>query len=286
MKLDSIGLSGLGFCMFLFLLITTPVLGETGPDELYRQGKYAEARDVYSRLDMDNPGDVRFRYNKGCAAYQAGDYDAAGAAFKSVLHRARSDDMKFRTLYNLGNTAFRQGDFSSAAGYYKDAIVLDPDSSDARYNLELALAAGEKQQQSSEDEPGGDQKDGSQQEKASDNGRKQDGSDDGKAGDSQGDQSEKDAEKNARDQEKSGEGTEESQTAGSDEGEEQEDLSGELSGPQQGSTGTMQPDRGETGGSSMDEQRSEALLDNITEDRSRLYRHERGRSGPASGKDW
>ncbi|HOO47285.1 MAG TPA: tetratricopeptide repeat protein [Deltaproteobacteria bacterium] len=284
MKLDSIGLSGLGFCMFLFLLITTPVLGETGPDELYRQGKYAEARDEYSRLDMDNPGDIRFRYNKGCAAYQAGDYDAAGAAFKSVLHRAGSDDMKFRTLYNLGNTAFKKGDFSSAAGYYKDAIVIDPNSSDARYNLELALAA-EKNQQQSQDQQGGDQKDGSQQQEKSGNGKKQDGSDDGSTGDSEGDQSVQEEEKSARDQEKSDEGPGESEAKGSDEGEEPDDLSGELTGPQ-GSAGAMQPDRDETGSSSMDEQRAEALLDNITEDRSRLYRHERGRSGPASGKDW
>ncbi|HHO76623.1 MAG TPA: tetratricopeptide repeat protein [Deltaproteobacteria bacterium] len=285
MKQDGISISRLGLCFVLFILVADPVLGETGPDELYRQGKYAQAQDGYSRLDMDNPGDIRFRYNKGCAAYQAQDYDSARAAFSSALHRAGDDDMRFRTLYNLGNTAYRQGDFSSAAGYYKDAIVIDPGSSDARYNLELALAAEKSQQPSPEDEPGGDQKDGSQQDKASDNGKKQDASDDGTAGDSQGDQSEKDAEKKARDQEKADEGPDESRAAGADEGEEPDDLSGELTGPK-GGAGAMQPDQGETGSSSMDERRAKALLDNITEDRSRLYRHEGGRSGPASGKDW
>ncbi len=50
------------------------------PDELYRKGRFAEAEKAYARSDMDNPKDLRYRYNRGCAAYQSGDYQAAAAA--------------------------------------------------------------------------------------------------------------------------------------------------------------------------------------------------------------
>ena len=74
----------------------TQVLAKENPDELYRQGRFAEAEKAYARSDMDHPKDIRYRYNRGCAAYQNGDFQGAMAAFSSVLRRAKDDEMRFK----------------------------------------------------------------------------------------------------------------------------------------------------------------------------------------------
>ncbi|MEE9566446.1 MAG: hypothetical protein V3W17_03005, partial [Desulfobacteria bacterium] len=82
------------------------------PDELYRQGYFAEAEEAYALLDMDHPDDVRYRYNRGCAAFEGLEYQAARAALSSVLRKAEDNEMRFKTAYNLGNTAFMQDEVS------------------------------------------------------------------------------------------------------------------------------------------------------------------------------
>ncbi len=137
------------FVIFLLVVIGiflgTPVSASENPDELYRLGRFAEAEKIYADSDMDNPKDLRYRYNRGCANYQGADYKGAMASFSSVLRRAKDSRTRLKAAYNLGNTAFKQGDFASAAAHYKKAILIDPESENARYNLEIALRRLEKQ---------------------------------------------------------------------------------------------------------------------------------------------
>ena len=125
--------------LLLGLALPNLTYAAENPDELYRQGRYAEAEQTYAQYDMDHPKDIRYRYNRGCSSYSNSDYQAAMAAFASVLRRATDDNLKFKASYNLGNTAFKQGDFASAAAHYKQAIRYNPENEDAQHNLELAL---------------------------------------------------------------------------------------------------------------------------------------------------
>ncbi|MBW2208177.1 MAG: hypothetical protein JRG79_14805, partial [Deltaproteobacteria bacterium] len=99
-----------GHSLLRQLIICTALLGSLflsraiaaeHPDELYRQGYFEEAEEAYALLDMDHPDDVRYRYNRGCAAFQGLEYQAARAAFSSVLRKAENNEMRFRTAYNL-----------------------------------------------------------------------------------------------------------------------------------------------------------------------------------------
>ncbi len=141
-------------------LCLAPVSAAESPDELYRQGRYEEAQQAYAQQDMDHPKDIRFRYNRGCAAFQNGQYAEASAAFSSVMKRTENADLRFKAAFNLGNTAFKQGDYASAATYYKQALVEQPSSENARYNLELTLRTlkkeKEKQEQQQPDAPPSD----------------------------------------------------------------------------------------------------------------------------------
>ena len=77
------------FVIFLLVVIGiflgAPVLaaGDENPDELYRLGRFAEAEKIYADSDMDNPKDLRYRYNRACSNYQGADYKgAAGRIFQ------------------------------------------------------------------------------------------------------------------------------------------------------------------------------------------------------------
>ena len=50
-----------------------------------------------------------------------------------------SDDVRFALLYNLGILAHRNGNYAQAADFFKQALLIDGSSVDAKVNLELSL---------------------------------------------------------------------------------------------------------------------------------------------------
>ncbi len=283
----------LGFLIVIAVcsLCTVPapkpaLAAESSPDDLYRQGRYEEAEKEYSRLDMDNPKDIRYRYNRGCATFQNGKYKEASAAFSSVLKRTQDPGERFKASYNLGNTAFNQGDFQSAAEFFKQALIDDPASEDARYNLELSLRSLEKmKQQESESQEsngkedsgkeGGDRKKGDTQK--GENGKPPDNSK---------------PEKNKDQQQKEEPGTNQDQGSARNkqpETDAEENLSGELKPRQELS---QLKEKKETPGddkAATDKKKAEALFDNVQENPSEIMRFMtsgENQRGTASGKDW
>jgi Ca-activated chloride channel family protein len=276
------------------MLIATPTFATEDPDALYREGRFKEAEDAYAQKDMDHPKDVRFRYNKGCAAFQNNDPKGAAAAFYSVLKRTEDHDIRFRTAYNLGNTAFAQGDFQKAVEYFKQAILLQPENEDARYNLELALRERQKQKEQQEQQKEGDHQDDSNQKGDQESeGRNQEQQQEKPSSDkgNQGDQKDKASQDEDRTQEaKSNQGDDSGQ---SNEQQGQADQPNDLSGDLNASQPMPDQDQGEdqqrSPTAAMDRKKAEALLDNVQEDPSRFLRFqipEEKRHGVPSGKDW
>lgn len=282
-------------------MIANRAPAQENPDELYQKGRFAEAEKAYASLDMDHPKDIRYRYNRGAAAYQKGDYQGAMAAFSSVLKRAGDDEVRFRASYNLGNTAFKLGDFASAEAHYKKALLYNPQSEDARYNLELALRELEKQKKNKDEEQQ------NQDQKHSDpSGEKGDQTKKGENRESPDKPPrEKPPEQSSPPEKDQGDdkgepesGQEKEPKQGKDEGiergqkaeqESSRDLSGELKGQQdlpEPEEGDLPPEQAK---SLIDRKKAEALLDNIKEGRSRSFRFQipqEKRRGVLSGKDW
>ena len=297
------------FTLLFGLISSTHAEADEDPDELYRQGCFAEAEKAYAASDMDHPKDLRYRYNRGCAAYKNSDYQAAMAAFSSVLKRTQAKDPQttgqdietlFKTAYNLGNTAFKQGDFGSAAAYYKQAIICNPENEDTKYNLEIALIELAKQKKSKTEEPKTQpQKDSDKTEDQADQSKTcKEGEDSDK---SSGEPAQE--HKNDKGQTETGQPgkSEEEKATGSDKGEKVEeespkDLSGELKALQrppaqqeddQASGSAISMPKVPSGG--IDKKKAEALLDNIKEDRSRFLRFQTPKDkkhGVQSGRDW
>ncbi|MBN2060912.1 MAG: tetratricopeptide repeat protein [Deltaproteobacteria bacterium] len=260
------------FTLTLVLFIFSDASAAEDPDELYRQGKFIEAEKIYTELDMDHPKDVRYRYNRGCAAFQNSDFQGAMAAFSSVLRRTEDKKVRFKTLYNLGNTAFKLEDFESASDYYRQAIGHDPDDKDAAYNLELSLREiekmkqkkeeQEKQQRMEENRTGKDEKDTREEERSGNTDKEEKGRQDESQGRKQPEGKKKDKD------------------------EDHEDLSGDLTSLER--MGDKDDEQAQSG-VSLDRKKAEAMLDNINEDRSKFLRFqipEDKRQGVMSGKDW
>jgi Ca-activated chloride channel family protein len=85
-------------------------------------------------------------YNAGTAALRAGDLKVARRA---LLEAAKSTDpgLRYRALYNLGvvdlraaraDSALRDTLLGEAAGHLREALLLEPGSERAKWNLELA----------------------------------------------------------------------------------------------------------------------------------------------------
>jgi Ca-activated chloride channel family protein len=263
------------------------------PDELYRKGRFAEAEKAYARSDMDNPKDLRYRYNRGCAAYQSGDYQAAAAAFASVLRRSEDDDMRFKATFNLGNATYQQGDFQSAVQHYKQAITDDPSSQDARHNLELALRALQKQKEQQSEQSRDQSQQGDQQQQDKSDGENKESDKGQQSEDNSSKQEQKDAngsEQSEGNQEQKAEQSpaENSRDAGPSGQKSQQELTGELKSRQDMPPATADGQTAKTSMTRMNQKKAEALLDNIQEDRSQMMRLQtKGRrQGVASGKDW
>ena len=279
-----------GVLFFGFFSCSFAQAGEN-PDELYRQGRFGEAEKAYALSDMDNPKDIRYRYNRGCSAYQNSDFKGAKAAFSSVLRRTENEEIQFKAAYNLGNAAFKENDFETAVAQFKEALLSSPENEDAKHNLELSLREleklkkkktekqkkeGQKTPDQSKDE-GDPSKSG---EKAEDPDHKQAEAQDQKNGKAQ-----KETDKQDGSEREKGERPDEGQKT---EQESPKDLSGELTPlqamPEQGKD--QIPDQV---GAMLDRKKAEALLDNLNEDRSRFLRFqipEDKKRGAPSGKDW
>jgi Ca-activated chloride channel homolog len=229
-------------------------------DDLYRDGKFAEAEKAYQQGDLDNPKDLRWRYNRGCAAFQNKDYPEAESAFTSVLRRAKDKNMLSRSAYNLGNTAFAQDDFATAADFYKQAIVYNPDNSNAKYNLELSIKKLEEAKKNPDKNKNNkdNKKDNQKEDQKSQKGGK-------------GKQDQKDKDKQDKSKDKQDRNP--------------KDMSGNLN-----SANPMgeKPKSELSPASVLERKKADALLDNIKEDRAKIMRFqtpvEKKKAG--SGKNW
>ncbi|MBW2568983.1 MAG: VWA domain-containing protein [Deltaproteobacteria bacterium] len=270
------------------------------PDELYRQGRYEEAGKAYAEGDMNHPRDIRYRYNRGCAAFQNGQYKEASAAFSSVMKRTQDRDMLFKSAYNLGNTAFKQGDFESAALYYKKALVNNPSSTDARCNLELSLRTLKKMKQKQKnsktdktEKKNGEKKEG-ENKKSGDSGQRRN-KDQNKETQKKGQDKEstqKDENKKHADGSKPDKNRNKDQKAAQGakpEADAAENPEGELK-PLQAMPELKQKNNAlNADKSAIDKKKAKALLDNVQEDPSGIMRFmipEKNRAGAASGRDW
>jgi Ca-activated chloride channel homolog len=125
-------------------------------NDLVARSEYDEAIRAYQVSQALAPDAPVPYYNAGIALSVAGDYDAAALALEKALAQA-DDDLIKEAHYNLGIVYFSDSRFFEAVDAFREALLIDPNDAEIRYNYELALLYAvdptpENQQQQSQPE--------------------------------------------------------------------------------------------------------------------------------------
>ena len=106
-------------------------------NDLYRQGQYQGAIDMYEAALAVQPSDLKARNNLGLAYMQLAMDDRAIAAFEEVL---RLDSTYGLAYYNLACVHARAGNVADAADFLRQAVAVEPRARDwARTDRDFAL---------------------------------------------------------------------------------------------------------------------------------------------------
>ena len=104
----------------------------------YANADYSAALDAYETSRERVPRAGEPRYNVGNALYRMENFEESLKEYDEALKYAKGD-LRSRGFFNRGNAAFRTQQYAHAVEAYKEVLRMNPDDSDAKHNLELAL---------------------------------------------------------------------------------------------------------------------------------------------------
>ncbi|WP_319476184.1 tetratricopeptide repeat protein [Marispirochaeta aestuarii] len=105
----------------------------------YINGRYQSAAVSYlGILENELNEDEVIHYNLGNVFYALGETTASEDEWTRALE-GENPELKFRTLFNMGNLYYELSQYRSAFESFKKALLLRPDSREAKRNMELTL---------------------------------------------------------------------------------------------------------------------------------------------------
>ncbi len=118
-------------------------------NRLYDKGKFKEAEIDYRKAIEKAPVSAKSNYNLGSSLYRQENYEEAERSFQNAAAMMKPAEKKARAeaLHNLGNSYLKAEKYGESVNAYKEAMRLNPDDNDTRYNLAYALRKLEQQQQ-------------------------------------------------------------------------------------------------------------------------------------------
>jgi Ca-activated chloride channel family protein len=116
--------------------IEAPIDRYRDPVDAYQNGAYDQALQGFLDDQIEHPEDPIAALNVGSAHYEMRNYSEADRAFATAALSA-DPTLRNKALYSLGNSAYRQGRLQEAVELYKQALELDPEDVDAKFNLEF-----------------------------------------------------------------------------------------------------------------------------------------------------
>ncbi|HTP79308.1 MAG TPA: VWA domain-containing protein [Bacteroidota bacterium] len=137
----------------LLLALTVTADGQTvhslikEGNRVYGKGRYDDAEVEYKKALEQNQKSPQAVFDLGNAQYKQQRFDEAIRQFQTSAAEGTSKEEKSAALYNIGNSLYRAGKYPDCIQAYKQALRLNPDDEDARYNLEMAREKMKQQQQ-------------------------------------------------------------------------------------------------------------------------------------------
>jgi tetratricopeptide (TPR) repeat protein len=127
--------------LFLILFISIKnVRSNNKAIKYFNRGHFEAAVQTFDNELKNNPKSYVVINNSAGADYKLNKLDEAEAKYSVVINStdAAKED-KFTALYGTGNVEFLKNNFEKSADFYREALKLNPNDKDAKYNLELVL---------------------------------------------------------------------------------------------------------------------------------------------------
>ncbi len=122
----------------LVFILFSLVFAQTGMDEglaYFKKENFDQARSYYENILRTDPDNTSAWFGLGVTAFKSGDLETATRAFSKVAEEDEAD-LKAEALYNLGHVAYAEQQ-PQALDYFKQALLLNPEDRDARFNYEF-----------------------------------------------------------------------------------------------------------------------------------------------------
>ncbi len=146
-------------------------------NKAYAKEDYPTALEHYSKAMAIAPDNFEARFNLASAFIKSKKYEGSDPLLKALATDSlRRDIDRSEAFYNMGNSQFEQQKLEEALESYKDAIRLNPDDMEAKYNYSYVKTLLESQpqnenqdQEDQQDQENQDQGDEGDQEQNQDN---------------------------------------------------------------------------------------------------------------------
>ena len=145
------------FLILILALLTTAC--RASAEKLNKEGNqafseqvYQQALEAYQSAQIESPELAEPYYNAANAYYRQGDYVKALEQISQALNFIDDELLAESSLYNLGNNLYNSQELETAVEAYTEALLINPEDQDAKYNLELALQQQQQQEEQNQEE--------------------------------------------------------------------------------------------------------------------------------------
>ena len=150
-------------------------------NKAYNDTKYADAEILYRKALVSDSTFYKAQYNMGDALYKQKQYDGAIKYYNKAIENPATDSQtKSNAHYNVGNSYLQSGledrnnpqsmeKFKNAISSYSEALKINPNNEDAKYNLSYARKMLKQMQQQQQNQDQQQQQQDQQQQQNQDN---------------------------------------------------------------------------------------------------------------------
>ena len=204
-------------------------------NNLINNEDFVTAEMAYRKAISEKPSLVAGAYNLGNAYYNSGNFEEALYRHQQAAEVATSKIEKHKAFHNIGNILMENKKCKEAVEAYKNALRNDPTDDETRYNLGVAKACAQQQQDQQDQNKDEDKK----EDKKEDQENKENKDNKDKEGDNEEDKKDKgDQEKKEGDDEKDDKGKPKDEK--DDKGKGDEEKKDQKPKPQQGQLSPQQ----------------------------------------------
>lgn len=142
-------------------------------DQEYLEQRYADSESNY-RKALERKNSSQGQYNLGNSIYQQKRYQEALTRYDNAAKKATTPTDKAAAYHNLGNTYFQLNELDKSINAFKQALRLNPNDKETKFNLALAQQRKKQEEQQKQRSSSNDDKnkDQNQQQPQSNQGQK------------------------------------------------------------------------------------------------------------------